>query len=163
MRRLIPSPWMSAGLLVLWLLMSDTHGPGTWLMGAVAAIGAPLLTAGLRPGPRMRVRRFDLAIVLLGRIAFDMLRSNAAVLLAVLRSPRRAPASAFVRVPVMLREPHALAVFAMILTVIPGTVWCELSPDGAELLVHVFDMHDEQGLVDEIQQRYQQPLKEIFE
>lgn len=166
MRRLLPAPLLSAALLGLWLLMADSGSAGQWLMGAVVAIGAPLLTASLRPG-RVRMRRPGVALLLLGRVAHDVVGSNLRVLHGVLRGafggPKRWPRSGFVQVPISLRDANALAALAIILAVIPGTVWCELSPDGRSLLLHVFDLGDEAALVAEIHQRYERPLQEIFE
>ena len=45
----------------------------------------------------------------------------------------------------------------------PGTVWVEILPDSHELSLHVFDLHDAQWWVNTIKQRYEQPLREIFE
>lgn len=159
--RLLPSPWLSAALLLLWMLLADAPGLGSLLLGIVCAVGAPLLVDGLRPG-RAHLKRPGVVLRLVGRIAVDMLRSNLDVLLATLR-PGRLPHSAFVRMPLHLRDPHGLAALAMILAAIPGTVWCELSPDGRELLVHVFDLQDEQTLLAQIHERYERPLMEIFE
>lgn len=166
MRRLFPAPLLSLALLVLWLLLADSASLGQWLLGAVVAIGAPLLTASLRPG-RVQARRPGTALLLLGRVARDVVGSNLRVLHGVLRGafggPQRWPRSGFVQVPISLRNPNGLAALAIILAVIPGTVWCELSPDGRTLLLHVFDLGDEAALVAEIHERYESPLMEIFE
>jgi multicomponent K+:H+ antiporter subunit E len=45
----------------------------------------------------------------------------------------------------------------------PGTVSAKLSEDRRTLLVHTLDVDDEAALVAEIKQRYETPLKEIFE
>ncbi|MEF7614635.1 Na+/H+ antiporter subunit E [Aquincola sp. MAHUQ-54] len=165
MRRLLPSPLLSAALLVLWLLLADSLGAGQWLLGAAVAVGMPLLTATLRP-EAVRIRRPGVLLALVLRVGGDVLRSNFDVLRGVLRAVPpggRPPNSGFVRVPITLRDPHALASLAIILAVVPGTVWCRLSPDGTELLLHVFDLEDEAALVTQIHERYEQPLMEIFE
>ena len=51
----------------------------------------------------------------------------------------------------------------MITTVIPGTVWCELAPDHASLLLHVFDLDDEASFIHHYKSCYEDPLKEIFQ
>jgi multicomponent K+:H+ antiporter subunit E len=50
--------------------------------------------------------------------------------------------------------------------VIPGTIWSELALDRSTLLVHLFDLPDEQAAQAEvtlIKTRYEKPLMEIFE
>ena len=59
MKRVLPSPLMSAFLLGLWLLMNQSLAPADLLLGAALALAVPLLTNGLRP-LRPRVRRPDL-------------------------------------------------------------------------------------------------------
>jgi len=45
----------------------------------------------------------------------------------------------------------------------PGTLSAELSSDGSHLLVHAFNVEDEAALIAQIKERYEAPLKEIFE
>ena len=67
------------------------------------------------------------------------------------------------RIPLALRDPNGLAALAIITTVVPGTVWSELAMDRSALLLHLFDVEDEQAYIDFFKQRYEKPLMEIFE
>jgi multicomponent K+:H+ antiporter subunit E len=130
------------------------------LLAALVAVLAPVVTAPLRPAP-VRLRRPLVAARLLLRVVLDSLRSNVAVLVALVR--RRALRSAFVRVPLDVRDPNALAVLAVIVTATPGTAWGVLAHDRSALLIHVLSLEDGPGLATTIKQRYEQPLMEIFE
>jgi multicomponent K+:H+ antiporter subunit E len=160
-RRLLPSPVLSGALLALWILLNQSVAPGSLLLGALLALAAPALTASLRPTP-VRLRRPGAAARLLARVVLDSLRSNVAVIRAVLGRPGDARAG-FVRVPLEVRDPNALAVLAMIVTATPGTAWAELSFDRSVLLLHVLAVEDEAALVEGIKRRYERPLMEIFE
>lgn len=160
MRRLLPSPVLSGALFVAWLSLSASVDAAAVLLGALVAVLAPVITAPLRP-VRVRMRRPLVAARLLGRVIGDSLRSNVDVLIAV--ASRRALRSGFVRVPLDVRDPNALAVLAMIVTATPGTAWAELAHDRRALLLHVLSLDDEPGLVTSIKQRYERPLMEIFE
>jgi multicomponent K+:H+ antiporter subunit E len=159
-RRLLPAPVLSVALFAVWLSLSPTVDAAAVLLGAVVAVVAPALTAPLRPTP-VHVRRPLVAARLLGRVILDSLRSNVTVSTAVLS--RRALRSGFVRVPLDVRDPNALAVLAMIVTATPGTAWAELAHDRSALLLHVLSLEDGPGLVATIKQRYERPLMEIFE
>jgi multicomponent K+:H+ antiporter subunit E len=161
-RRLLPSPVLSAALLALWLLLAQSTSAGHWLLGAVLAIAMPLLMAPLRPTPG-RLRHPFVAARLIARVAADVVVSALGVAHGVLRSGQRLPRGAFVVVPMALRDAHALAALSMITAVVPGTVWCELAADRSELLLHVFDLDDEAGFIARYKARYEQPLQEIFE
>ena len=67
------------------------------------------------------------------------------------------------RVPLELRDPHALAALAIITTVVPGTVWSRAGARPQRLLLHVFDLDDEAAFIAHFKARYERPLKEIFE
>lgn len=161
MKRLLPSPWLSLGLLGGWLLLNRSLGPGQWLLGALLAVALPLMMAPLRPQPG-RVRRWGVLLRLLLRVGRDVVRAALQVALGVCRAGSRPPRGTFVKVPLDLRDDHALAALAMITSVVPGTVWCELAPDRSALLLHVFDLDDEARFIAHFKAEYEQPLKDIF-
>ena len=162
MKRLLPSPLLSCALFLLWLLLSQSVGAGTLLLGAVQAIAWPLLTRGLRPSP-VRVRRPRALLRLLLNVSVDVVRSNFEVARAVLTQRVPDITSGFVRVPLEIQDPNALAVLAMIVAATPGTAWAELSLDRRLLLIHVLAIRDEAQFIQTVKQRYERHLKEIFE
>ena len=93
----------------------------------------------------------------------DVVRSNFEVARAVLTQRAADITSAFVRVPLDIRDPNALAVLAAIVAATPGTAWAELSLDRRVLLIHVLAVSDEAQFIASVQQRYERYLKEIFE
>jgi multicomponent K+:H+ antiporter subunit E len=162
MRRWLPSPLLSAALFGLWLLLSESLAAGDLLLAALVALALPPLTAPLRPASG-RVRRPLVLARLVFAVGHDVLRSGLAVARGVLFSGRRAPRSAFVVIPLELRDAQALAALAVITTVVPGTVWSELAPDRSALILHVFDLADEAHFIAHYKARYERPLQEIFE
>ncbi|RYX97767.1 MAG: Na+/H+ antiporter subunit E [Comamonadaceae bacterium] len=162
MRRLIPSPPLSAALLVVWLLLNQSLDAATLLMGAIMALVVPLLTKGLRPAT-VRMRRPMVALKLALRAVGDMLFSALTVGKLLLARRNKAINSQFVYIPLDVRDPNALAVLAMIFCLTPGTAWGELSFDRSALLIHVFDLKDEAAFIQLVKERYERPLMEIFE
>jgi multicomponent K+:H+ antiporter subunit E len=71
--------------------------------------------------------------------------------------------SAFVRVPLEITDPNALAGLAIIVCATPGTAWAELSADRKVLMLHVLEVQDEAAEIAWVKRRYERPLKEIFE
>jgi len=68
-----------------------------------------------------------------------------------------------VRYPLELEEKFPITLLSSTITLTPGTVSAYLTLDGRHLIIHALDVEDEQELIDEIRQRYERPLKEIFE
>ena len=162
MKRLLPAPWLSLALWLLWLVLNLSVSPGNLLLGAALGFFAPVMMAPLRPRP-IHIRRPGLILRLLLRVGADVVLSNLAVAWGVLNAGRHAPRSAFVKVPLDLRDANGLAALAMICTVVPGTVWSELALDRSVLLLHVFDLDDESGFIQHFKATYERPLMEIFE
>ena len=161
MSRLLPFPSVSAGLLVLWLLLNQTLSVGQVLLGSVIAlVGGWALTA-LQP-PEMRVGR-PVAIVRLTAVVFaDVIRSNIAVARIILDISGREWNSGFVAIPLELRNPYGLATLACIITATPGTVWVDFKEASGKLTIHVLDLIDEEDWVRTIKGRYERLLLEIF-
>jgi multicomponent K+:H+ antiporter subunit E len=149
-------------LLVLWILLMQSLSAGTLVLGAALALFWPAVTVRLRPTP-VRLRRPLVMARLFCRVVLEMLRSNAEVAWAILTRRSSELRSGFVLIPLELRDPNGLAVLAMIVTLTPGTAWAQLSADNRVLLLHVFAIQNEADLVALIKQRYERPLREIFE
>ncbi len=157
-------PWLLvSGLTTMWLLLVDRVTFGQLLLGLVVSM---TMTFGFRSVRPLipRLRHPGSALRLIGRVFIDIVRSNYAVARIVLGlTGGREIHSAFVDVPLDMRDPHGLAVLAAIVTSTPGTVWANLSVDGTTLTLHVLDLRDESAWIDTIKQRYEKLLMEIFE
>ena len=152
-----------AGLTALWLALNQTLAPGHVVLGLLLAVLIAWASSTLRP-LHATLRRLDQVPVLFGVVLADVARSNFHVARIVLGlTGDRQVRSGFLDVPLELRDPHGLAVLAVILTATPGTVWVALSPDGGWLRVHVLDIVDEQYWIRHIKDRYERRLRSIFE
>jgi len=160
-KRLLPAPLLSATLFVVWLLLNNTLDPAHIALAALLAVVVPRFTEKLRP-ERPRIRK-PLVIVRLGLVVlWDIVLSNIEVARRIL-GPESAIKPRFIWVPLALTDPHAILSLAAIITMTPGTLSAELSPDRRHLLVHAFNVDDEAALIAQIKARYEAPLKEIFE
>ena len=163
MKRLFPAPIVSAVLFVLWLALDAPPTVAQAVLAAIVAIAVPIVVAPLRP-ERFRVRRPGLILKYAAVVFRDALASNLAVARTMIRPRDRLPKGAFVRIPLELDDPGALAALAVVTTIVPGTVWCELAADRRAVLLHVLELDgDEQAFVAFYKARYERPLKEIFE
>jgi multicomponent K+:H+ antiporter subunit E len=65
-------------------------------------------------------------------------------------------------VPCRLDDPGAVALLAGIITLTPGTLTVDISPDRRTLVIHCLHAPDPQAVIDSIRERYERPLAEIF-
>lgn len=161
MKRMFPTPLLSLTLFVAWLMLNGSASAGQALLGAVLAWAVPWATQGLRPDqPRLKAWR---TVVRLGLVVLrDIVLSNIEVARRVL-GPESTLTPAFVWLPLTIRDPHGIVALAGIITLTPGTLSAELTPDRRHLLVHAFHVTDVEALVADIKSRYETPLREIFE
>ncbi|MFN6952268.1 MAG: Na+/H+ antiporter subunit E [Albidovulum sp.] len=161
MTRILPHPLMSAVLVVSWLLLTR-FSPGHLILGMAIAVLAGLALERIEPRAP-RIRSWVALFRLVGIVSVDIVRSNWAVARLMLTSGRHGVRrSAFVAIPLRLRNPLALALLAVILTATPGTAWLEYDRESGTLLVHVFDVIDEDQWRILIRDRYETLLMEAF-
>jgi multicomponent K+:H+ antiporter subunit E len=155
--------WLIGTLVVAWLVLNQTLALGHVVLGLALALALAWATRNLRP-IEPRIRRVSLAIGLLPLWLADVIRSNVGVARIVLGLRRSSDfRSGFVKIPLAIRDPHGVAVIAVVVTSTPGTVWVDLSADGSVLTLHVLDLGDEAEWVDWLKNRYEKRLMEIFE
>jgi multicomponent K+:H+ antiporter subunit E len=162
--RLLPSPLLSALLFLAWLMLNESVSAGHLLLALVLALVLPWWSNRFRP-ERVRLRRGGTMLRLTGRVLADIVVSNVEVARRVL-GPEAELRPVFVWVPLQLRSPHAMVALAGIVTLTPGTLSSEITADRRHLLVHALHCPDaaaEAALVASIRERYEAPLKEIFE
>ncbi len=162
MRRWLPYPAMSLFILATWLVLNQSLAPGHLALGAILGVALSLLLRRLELPP-FRIRNRRMLLILAGRVALDILRSNIAVLMLILGGARRKVTSGFVEVPLLLTNGYGLAILACIITSTPGTIWVSYASRERVLLIHVFDLVDEGHWIRTIVDRYERPLREIFE
>ena len=159
--RLLPSPPIGVLLFLAWLSLNGSLSAGHLLLAAVFAIAVPLLTERLRP-EKARLRRPGVALRLAATVLKDIVLSNIEVGRRIL-GPESAIQPRFVWLPLSLRDPHAIVALAAIVTLTPGTLSAEIDNERRHLLIHAFNVDDEDALIRDIQTRYEAPLREIFE
>jgi multicomponent K+:H+ antiporter subunit E len=153
---------MAAALLSIWLFLNDSVAFAQIMLG-MALTGVVLLVFRDFLPAEPSLRRPVTVLRLAARVVFDIVQANLSVARAVLRpTGPRLVRSAFVRIPLELRDSHGLAVLAGIVTSTPGTVWAGLTLDGT-LTLHVLDVQDETAVIRTIKECYERPLMEIFE
>lgn len=156
-----PHPLLSLLLAAAWLLLQQSLALPNLLTAAVLGWGLPRLLHGFL-GTGARVHAWGTALRLVALVLWDIVIANGRVAWLVLW-PGARPQPAWVPVPLDLRHPTAVSLFATIITTTPGTVSCDIDLEARMILVHALDCDDPAAAADEMKQRYERPLQEIFE
>jgi multicomponent K+:H+ antiporter subunit E len=162
MTRWIPHPAMSLFVMSTWLVLNQSLAVGHFLLGGVFGLALGAAFSRLRP-PDLRLRNGHKLAGLAVTVAVDVVRSNLALVRIILGGRTREVTSGFVSIPLQLTNPYGLAVLACIITATPGTIWMSYRAAEGVLLIHVFDLVDEATWIRTITERYERPLRGIFE
>ena len=162
MRSLLKRIVLPAFLFVTWILQNGSFTPGDIVFGLILAVTLTWLAQWFRP-VRAYPKRPLTALLLIWHVAVDITKSNIAVGQRVWLGSRSNATPGFLRIPLKIKDPHALAMLGCIITYTPGTVWSDYSQEENVMTLHILDLQDEQAWLDTVQIRYQGPLLEIFE
>lgn len=157
----LPTPLLSILLLVVWLLMVRSVAFGHILLGGALAVAIPLVTYRFWDAqPHVKKPRLLLRFVL--RVLGDIIVANVQVAWLIV-NPWRRLRPHFVEYPLMLEDRFTITLLANTISLTPGTVSANLRLDGKSLLIHALDVEDDEALIATIRERYERPLKEIYE
>lgn len=162
LRRIFPHPQLTILLTLVWLFLANAPSLNSLVFGLILGIIIPFVTQPYWPD-RPKLRNWPMVIEYMLVVLWDIIVANVTVAKIILfkRDADRQPN--WVCIPLELRTPEAITVLAGTITMTPGTVSCDLSAQGHNLLVHCLDNSDPDAVRDQIKQRYERRLKEIFE
>ncbi|WP_445619256.1 Na+/H+ antiporter subunit E [Kushneria sp. Sum13] len=160
-KRCLPRPILSSILTMVWIMLSDIITYGSVIMGVILGIAIPLMTQRFWDAQPV-VKKPLLLLRYTLRVMLDILMANLEVAWLISR-PWRRPRPAFIEYPLTLKRDFSITLLASTISLTPGTISANLRLDGRSLLIHVLDTDDEQAIIDEIYNRYERPLMEIYE
>ncbi|NLC27833.1 MAG: Na+/H+ antiporter subunit E [Campylobacteraceae bacterium] len=154
-------PVLSIILWVTWLLLNNTVDMGHVVLGAILAILIPRITSSFWP-EKIYITNLSTLMRFYGIVLYDILIANIVVAKQVL-SPNSSLKPGFLAVPLDITHPLGISVLASTITLTPGTVSADLSPDKKTLTVHALHVVDTDAEIASIKSRYEAPLMEVFE
>lgn len=158
---LMPHPFVTLLLAIVWILLQNEISAGMVVFGLILGILIPWMTSVWWPDTPKGFRLGKMAVYTV-IVVWDIVVANVQVAWIVLTVPNAKLKSEWIVVPLDLKQPEAITLLAGTITLTPGTVSADLSNEGHSLLVHVLHTHDPDAVRDEIKERYERRLLEIF-
>ncbi|MEW2913502.1 Na+/H+ antiporter subunit E [Leisingera sp. JC11] len=161
-RRLFPHPLLTLLLTLTWLLMVNRWSLNSLVFGFMLGVVIPFVTQPFwpnRPNLRRPLKIAEYILVVL----MDIIQANIIVARIVLFKPNADRRPNWITIPLELKTPEAITALAGTITMTPGTLSADVSDEGHALLVHCLDAPNPDAVRDEIKQRYERRLMEIFE
>ena len=97
-RRLFPHPYLSAMLVIVWMLLVNRFAWGSLVFAVILSIAIPALTEPYWPA-RARLRHPGKILVYVTIVVHDIIRANIDVALIVLFKPNRNLQPAWITIP----------------------------------------------------------------
>lgn len=160
LKKILPHPLLTMTLWVVWLLLNNTVAAGHIVLGLVIAILVSLLSSKFR-SEDVRVAAPFTLLKFFVIVLWDIVIANLTIAKLILGNCKNLK-PAFIVIKLDIQTPLGISVLANTISLTPGTVSCDLSRDRRYLLVHVLHAEDVSATINEIKQRYETPLKEIF-
>ncbi|MBY6055700.1 Na+/H+ antiporter subunit E [Leisingera daeponensis] len=160
--RLFPHPLLTLLLTITWLLLVNRWSLNSLVFGFLLGVLIPFVTQPFwpnRPNLRRPLKVAEYILVVLT----DIVQANIIVARIVLFKPNADRRPNWITVPLELKTPEAITALAGTITMTPGTLSADVSDEGHALLVHCLDAPNPDAVRDEIKQRYERRLMEIFE
>lgn len=159
MRHLVPHPFLSILLGIVWILLAGDLGLGSLVMAVFLALGIGWMI------PRPHAPRIIRPLALIaygGLVVWDVIIASVQVARIIVFMPKDQIKSAFIAIPIDLPSPQAITILAGTITLTPGTLTADISSDGRVLLIHALHAPDPVATRDDIKSRYEARLKRIF-
>lgn len=161
-RRLwFPHPALSFFLWILWLLLANEISGGHLVLGALLAWAIPYITQSFWP-ESVTLHKPLVALGFVLTVLKDIVLANWVVARLIL-TPTDKLQPAFMIFPLDVEQDFTITMLASTISLTPGTVSADLSIDRSHLLIHSLHVDDIDAAIAQIKQRYEAPLKEIFE
>jgi multicomponent K+:H+ antiporter subunit E len=160
-RWLLPHPLLTVLLAIVWTMLQNQVSAGMVVFGIILGIIIPWGTSVWWPDTPKGFRWAKM-IPYCFLVIWDIMVANIEVAWIVLTVPNSKLKPAWIVIPLELRQPEAITVLAGTITLTPGTVSADLSDEGHSLLVHVLHTDNPDAVRDDIKNRYERRLKEIF-
>ncbi|MCH7335448.1 Na+/H+ antiporter subunit E [Acinetobacter sp. NIPH 2699] len=158
--RWFPHPFVSCLVFLSWLMLAHSLDASDLLIALLLGIVIPRL---VRPFiARTPHIHWIPAIKLIFVVLWDIVISNFRVAKMVL-GPMDKLHPQWYRIPLETKHEQVNTLLAMIITTTPGTVSAGIDQERGDILIHALSTEDTELDMQEIKQRYEQPLIEIFD
>ncbi|WP_404399793.1 Na+/H+ antiporter subunit E [Idiomarina seosinensis] len=161
MTKLLPAPYLTLFLLIIWLLLFQSISAGVVLLGLFFALLIPILFRPAWPN-FAKVKKPHLAVAYFFVLLYDIVVANFKVASLIISKPRTIKPALLV-FPLDMTEELPVTILASTITLTPGTVSCEITRGRKGILIHAFSEDDPEQVIMTIRNRYERRLKEIFQ
>lgn len=146
-------------LAVIWVALTGSLSPGNIILGLGVALAC---VAILRHEPgKDRIRPTWAIVSLFLLFAYELIVSAFTVAKTIV-SPRMRMEPAIVVFPLRLTRDFEITLLSSLITLTPGTLTVDVSPDRTSLMIHALDASDPDALVTSLRDGFEAAILKAF-
>jgi multicomponent Na+:H+ antiporter subunit E len=149
-------------LAVVWAALMASFTLTSLLVGYVLGFGALWLAQPLFDQPQSYFRRVWRILRLTGFFLYELVVSSLRVAWDVI-TPSHRSNPAIVEMPLDVESDLEILLVTNLISLTPGTLSLDVTPDRKTLIVHAMFADDPEGLVRELKDGMERMVKEVFE
>jgi multicomponent Na+:H+ antiporter subunit E len=146
-------------LALLWCLLVEEFSGKQFLLGYLVGAGLMFVLRRLL-GETCYFHKLKVLVKLIGVFVYDLVVANLQVALLICR-PRLRIRPALFHLPLELESDAAITTLANMISLTPGTLTVDVTPDRRCLVIHALDVADLEDTKRSIKERFERPLREL--
>lgn len=151
---------LNVALTVFWALLHQTGDAATLLTGY--GLGALIIYFVSRgAGSPFYLRRVGAALALFAVFVKEVIVANIKVAYQVLH-PALPVVPGFLQLPLEVKTDGQITLLALLITMTPGTLSVDVSPDRRYLIIHALDVTDPEGTKAAIKEAFERRILEVL-
>jgi multicomponent Na+:H+ antiporter subunit E len=147
-------------LALTWTLLTGVMRPANFLVGFTLGYLALWLVRDVT-GPSIYFDKPRQIVRFAGLFLWELVRANLRVAYEVV-TPKLRMRPGIVAIPLDLTSDAAITLLANLITLTPGALSLDVSPDRTVLYVHTMYMHDAEAFRQEIKEGFERRVKELL-
>lgn len=148
-------------IALTWVFLKGEANLLNFVWGYILGAGVLLIFPLIPPG-KVYTKKILGFIDLCWIFMVELFNANMAVLLVVLKGNTRPP-SGIVAYPLAVKTDWGITVLANLITLTPGTISVEVTPDRKTLYIHALEIDDPASIIDGIKTSFEKRVLEVFE
>lgn len=150
---------LNLGIAFVWTLLQAEYSLLNFIVGYFLGLGF-LFVFKKQFGGKLYIYKWWLVFVLLVVFIKEMIVANFIVIAQVLR-PKLNIKPGIIAFPTELETGAQVTLLANMISLTPGTLSMEVSPDNKTIFIHVFNIDDEEAIIKGIKETFEKRIKEV--
>ncbi|MFC6039506.1 Na+/H+ antiporter subunit E [Paenisporosarcina macmurdoensis] len=146
-------------IALLWMFLTISFNASTFIVGFLLGALMLWITKGFFPG-RFYMNRVWAVIKLITLFLKELVMANIQVLFLIVQ-PKMPIKPAIFALPTVLEKDWEITLLSNLITLTPGTLVIDISPDSKTLYIHALHYDDADEAIDSIKNTFEKAIQEV--